>query len=133
MPKLGSYQPKIRPKLYLMCSLYLPILYVTHGQPGLPMGILFHLTKFISSTGKSNVGKTALASRFVRGQVIPPSTIGGEKFSFKWVIIVQTTIYAPKVKQTTFLTFNLKTIQRNLTSRIFLSSSILIAVSEFYR
>ena len=87
MPKSGSYRPKIRPKLYLMCSLYSPMLYVTHSEPGLPMGILFHLTKFISSTGESNVVKTALASRFVRGQVIRPSPNRGEKFSFKWVVI----------------------------------------------
>lgn len=77
------------------------------------------MTKFISSTGELNVGKSALVARFVKDQVTPP-TLGGEKFSFKWVNIADK--YRPKVKQPLYhLQFAYNTSQRNLTSGIFLS------------
>ena len=80
------------------------------------------MTKFISSTGELNVGKSALLARFVKDKAISPGTLEGEKFSFKWVNIADK--YQPKVKQPLYhLQFAYNTSQRNLTSGIFLSST----------
>ena len=58
--------------------------------------LMIAVTKVISSIGETNVGKAALVRALMKDQAIPRSTLGGEKFSFKWVIADN---YPPKISK----------------------------------